>query len=72
MQYPCIVYHHDAARTEFADDAPYRYTWRYKVTIIDRNPDSDIPMKVAMLRMSLFSTFFAMNGYNHHVYSLYF
>lgn len=72
MEYPCIVYHRDAARTEFADDNPYRYTTRYKVTIIDRDPDSVIPGKVARLPMCLYNAYFAVDGLNHDVYSLYF
>lgn len=72
MQYPCIVYHRDFAETEFADNAPYRFVWRYMVTVIDRNPDSDIPQKVAMLPMCVFNRFFTADLLNHDVFVLYF
>jgi hypothetical protein len=72
MKYPCIVYNRDEAVTKFADNSPYRYTKRYQVTIIDRDPDSDIPGKVAALPQCLFNRFFVADNLNHDVYNLYF
>jgi hypothetical protein len=72
MQYPCIVYHRDFAETEFADNGPYRFELRYMVTVIDRDPDSEIPRKVAMLPMCTFNRFFAADSLNHDVYTLFF
>lgn len=72
MQYPCIVYKRDNAVTRFAGNNPYRYTKRYMVTLIDRNPDSEIPDKVAALPMSLFNRFFTADNLNHDVFSVYF
>jgi hypothetical protein len=72
MQYPCIVYQRDNANTEFAGNYPYRYTLRYQVTVIDRNPDSDIPGKVAGLPMCLFNRSFTADNLHHDVYNLYF
>jgi hypothetical protein len=72
MKYPCIVYERDSARTEFADDNPYKHLLRYAVTVIDRDPDSDIPSKVAAMRMSLFNRFYTADNLNHDVYSVYF
>lgn len=72
MEYPCIVYERDAARTRFAGNTPYRYTKRYQVTIIDQDPDSDIPDKVAALPMCLFNRHFAANNLNHDVFNIFF
>lgn len=72
MAYPCIVYKRDYAVTEFADDNPYRYTKRYQVTCIDRNPDSDIPDKLARVRMSTFNRHYVANNLNHDVFNIYF
>lgn len=71
MQYPCITYRPLSARTEFADDLPYRYTKRYQVTVIDQNPDSDIPDKIAGLRMCVFDRHYVANNLNHDVFNLY-
>lgn len=72
MSYPCIVYEREYLNTQFADDQPYRQTKRYQVTIIDRDPDSPIPDKVAALPMSTFKRFFAREDLNHDIYSLFF
>lgn len=72
MEYPCIVYKRDFARTQFAGNFPYRYTKRYQLTVIDRNPDSDIPDKVATLQMCMFDRHFAANNLNHDVFTIYF
>lgn len=72
MQYPCIVYQRDNASTIFADDHPYRHTQRYQVTVIDRNPDSEIPDKVAKLPMTTYNRFFAVDGLNHDVFVMYY
>ena len=72
MQYPSIVYKMDLAETEFADNLPYRRTKRYQVTIIDQDPDSAIPDKVADLPMCLFERHFTAGNLHHHIYNLYF
>lgn len=72
MKYPCIVYKRDTADTRFADNIPYRYTKRYLVTVIDRNPDSVIPDKVAALPLCVHLRFFTKNNLNHDVYYVYF
>lgn len=72
MQYPCIVYHRDPTDTKFADDIPYSRTKRYQVTVIDRNPDSEIPDNVAQLRLCKHSRFYTANNLNHDVFDLYY
>lgn len=72
MQYPAIVYRRDYADTTFADNAPYRYVKRYQVTVIDKNPDSSIPAKVAALPMCSFNRYFPNGQLNHDVFNLYF
>lgn len=72
MTYPCIVYNRDRAETVFADNSPYHNTKRYQVTVIDRDPDSDIPDKVQLLPMCLHERFFAADDLNHDVYNIYF
>lgn len=72
MKYPAIVYKRDYRVTQSANNGAYLSTKRYQVTIIDRNPDSDIPEKVAALPMCAFSRFFAVDNLNHDIYDLYF
>lgn len=72
MKYPAIVYQRDTGETRFADDLPYVRDIRYQITVIDRNPDSVIPEKVATLPMTIFDRFFVADGLNHNVYLMYF
>lgn len=72
MKYPCIVYHRDFVDTKFADDKPYLKRKRYLVTVIDSNPDSEIPDKVASLPLCIFDRFFTADNLNHDVYKLFF
>lgn len=72
MEYPCIVYNIDNADSDFADNIAYNFTWRYQVTVIDRNPDTPIRDAVASLPKCLFSRYFAANNLNHYVFVLYF
>ena len=72
LEYPCIVYKRDFADTKFADDKPYNHKLRYQITVIDQDPDSEIPSKVAAIPMSLFNRFFTADNLNHDVYNVYF
>jgi hypothetical protein len=71
MLYPCIAYERDDDSTIYADNSPYKYMKRYKITVMDRNPDSLIPDKVRMLPFCKFDRFFAVKGLNHDVFTLY-
>lgn len=72
MEYPCIVYNRDNVNMDYADDQPYKHRIRYQVTIIDRDPDSPIPAKVAALPLCSFDRFFTADNLNHDVYKLFF
>ena len=72
MEYPCIVYHRDYELTQFADDNPYNHRKRYMVTVIDPDPDSGIPDKVAALPLCVYDRFYTADNLNHDVYKLFF
>jgi hypothetical protein len=72
MQYPCLVYERDYAYTEFAGNYPYLNCKRYQVTVIDRDPDSTFPDKVAALPMSAFNRHFTADNLNHDVFQVFF
>ena len=72
IQYPCIVYARDYAETEFADNKTYHRVCRYMITVIDPDPDSTIPDKVAELPMCIFNRFYTADNLNHDVYRLFF
>lgn len=72
LEYPAILYHRDYAYTEFADNKPYRHCKRYMVTVVDGDPDSEIPDSVAALPLCVFNRFYTADNLNHDVYNLFF
>jgi hypothetical protein len=72
MQYPAIVYKRDAVDSKFADNIPYRRVKRYLITVIDPDPDSEVPDKVGELPMSRFVRNFAAKNLNHDLFTLHF
>lgn len=72
LEYPCIIYKRDFAETKFANDKPYGRDLRYAITVIDPDPDSDIPGKVASMPMSSFNRFFTADNLNHDVFNVFF
>lgn len=72
MTYPCIIYNRDDRDTAFADNQPYKHKKRYQVTVVDSNPDSDLPEKVAALSLCSYERFFTADNLNHDVYNLFF
>lgn len=72
MDYPCIVYSRDTTRAKHADDFPYKRDKRYLVTVIDRNPDSEIPDKLAELPLCIHDRFYTADDLNHDVFKLFF
>lgn len=72
LVYPCIVYSKSGVKAKFADDKLYINKKRYMVTVIDSDPDSLVPDKLALLPLCSFDRHFTSNNLNHDVYSLYF
>lgn len=72
MKYPCIKYDLDGYSTFFADNIKYINPKRWKITVIDENPDSEIPDKVNQLPYCSFDRSYQASGMNHWVFILYF
>jgi len=72
MKYPCILYALDHVDIKHANNSPYRRAKRYVITVLDQDPDSDIPDKVALLPSAAFSRHFIVDNLNHDVYTIYY
>lgn len=71
MTYPCIVYNKSGEDNLFAGNIKYRTTDSYMITVIDRDPDSEIPDKVLKtIQSSSYQDSFVSNNLNHTVLSL--
>lgn len=71
MIYPCIRYELDSESVRYADNSRYKHHKRYKITVIDRDPDSTIPDEVAKLIYCSFDRPYVADGLNHWVYHIY-
>ena len=45
---------------------------RYQVTVIYKNPDSDLPHRLAMLPMCTHDRHFTADNLNHDIFNLYY
>jgi len=72
LTYPCIVYKLQDIDEKFANDKLYIRKKRYIITIIDTNPDSLMPDKIAQLPLTTFDRYYPADNLNHYVYLTYF
>ena len=72
LSYPCIVYNRSNIRAAHADNSPYKHDNEYTVTVIDANPDSETPMKIAKLPRCEFDRGFRSGDMNHNVFNILF
>lgn len=72
MKYPCIVYELDDIHTMNADNSKYADKRRYKITVIDSDPDSEFIDKLLELQYCSFDRFYASDNLNHFVFTLYY
>lgn len=72
LSYPCIIYKLAGDAPRFADNLKYFGMKRYTITVIDRNPDSEIPDLVAELPYCRMDRSYAADYLNHFVYELYY
>lgn len=72
MVYPCIVYNREYIDSRFASNVPYTLTKRYMVTVIDEDPDSELPVKVANLPRTQHVRFYTAERLNHDVFRLHY
>lgn len=72
MKYPCIVYRLSSIEAIRADNIKYRALEGYDVTVMDRDPDSELRRKVFDLPFSTFNRSFTSGGINNWVFKVYY
>ena len=72
MKYPAIRYVRSSIDSTYADDIPYRNLKQYEITVIYKDPDSDLPDKIKQLSMCRFNRHYTADNLNHDVFTLYY
>lgn len=72
LSYPAIVYSREPIENRYANNGVYMQFVRYSVTVIDKNPDSEIVPKISLLPMCRHDRHFKSNNLNHDVFTLYY
>jgi len=72
LSYPCIIYSRNSEKTKFANNQPYSQAKQYKIMVVDKNPDSNIPDKISTLPMCSFDRHYTADNLNHNVYNIYY
>lgn len=70
MHYPAIVYKLSNIDNTYADDGVYASSKQYEITVIDKNPDSDIYDRVNQIQSARFNRAFVSDNLNHWVFTI--
>lgn len=72
MNYPAIVYTRKTIDNSYANNSVYKQNYAYEITVIDKNPDSEIVNKISKLPTCRFDRHFKSDNLNHDVFTLYY
>lgn len=74
MVYPCIRYARTDIEPLYADDSTYIHKWQYTLTIIDPDPDTNIPDYIIsnFPYCSLNGRPYTVDNLNHYILTLYY
>lgn len=72
MKYPAIVYSRNNISNRHANDDVYMQSLSYSITVIDKNPDSDIVDKVSLLPRCRFDRHYTSDNLNHDTFTIYY
>lgn len=71
MSYPAIVYSRDDLENTSANNSAYIRKTEYMVTLIDRDPDSEILDSLRCLPYCRFDRHYTSDNLNHDVFTIY-
>lgn len=69
LKYPCIVYERYLADSKYADNSTYTFTFSYQVTIIDKDPDSELVKRFPFeFKKCKWNRHYTSDNLNHDVF----
>ncbi len=71
MKYPAIVYRRNRIENVSADNVAYRQNVSYVITVVDRDPDSEIVERLSTIPHISYDRSYAADNLNHDVFTLF-
>ena len=73
INYPCIIYFKTSVPSRYANDMIYKYDQSYTVTVIDKDPDSEIPFTLMKsFQYCKLDNFYRTDNLNHTKLTLFY
>lgn len=70
LRYPAIVYKLGNYKPTHANNEVYNLYKSYNVTVIDKDPDTQVPDKLAKERFATFDRYYISDNLNHYVFEV--
>ncbi len=70
ITYPAIIYSRSDIEKTHAADNVYGQNIKYKVTVVDHDPDSEIVERLLAFKFAVFDRHFVVNGLNHDQFTV--
>ena len=71
MKYPAIVYSRNRIENVSADNVIYKQDVSYSITVIDRDPDSEIVERMSKIPKIMYDCSYVADNLNHDVFTLF-
>ena len=71
MKYPAIRYSRNRIESTSADNIIYKQDVSYTITVIDRDPDSEIVERLSKVPRIVYDRSYVADNLNHDVFTLY-
>lgn len=72
LEYPCIIYQREEINLRRADNNIYTRQRQYRITLIDKNPDSPLPDRLLdILPTANPGNHFVNDGLYHDIFTIY-
>ena len=72
LTFPCVKYERSKIDNDYANNSPYISQKQYTLTVIYRDPDSDLPDKIAKLPSCKHASKFVNDNLHHDVFTIFF
>ena len=71
MKYPAIIYSRNRIENTSADNITYNQSVSYVITVVDRDPDSEIVERVSKIPHIMYDRSYVADNLNHDVFTLF-